>query len=223
LKDYYKKSLSAKRLESVYQLAPPRVVQYLDAEIAFVIERIGSSGIVLELGCGYGRVLERLITKANLVVGIDSSDANLRLAENRFRNNPHILLAQMDAATVGFGVRLFDAVVCIQNGISAFHVDPADLIRESMRVTKKGGVVLFSSYSAKFWEDRLEWFRIQSEKGLIGEIDWSQTHDGEIVCKDGFRGITFGPDDFASLAAQLGLHCRISEIDNSSIFCEITV
>lgn len=207
----------------VYQLAPPRVKRHLDAEISFVVDRIGSSSIVLELGCGYGRVLERLASKAGLAMGIDSCNASLESARRRFEHTSRILLAQMDAATLGFGDGLFDAVVCIQNGISAFHIDPVNLIRESVRVTKSGGLVLFSSYSAKFWKDRLEWFRIQSEKGLIGEIDWNQTRGGEIVCKDGFRGTTFGPGDFTLLVAQLGLRCKISEVDNSSTFCEIIV
>jgi len=136
---------------------------------------------------------------------------------------PSCHLFEMDAIELGFRDRQFDLVVCIQNGISAFKVDQRQLIEEAMRVTRSGKRVLFSSYSERFWEDRLDWFRIQSEYGLIGEIDEDATGDGVIVCKDGFRASTVGPDDFISLTADFGIVPEITEVDGSSIFCEIVV
>ncbi|TFH65168.1 MAG: class I SAM-dependent methyltransferase, partial [Candidatus Zixiibacteriota bacterium] len=217
MKDYYKKNLAADRLRLVYQVAPPRVKQYLEAEIAFVLERIHPSDIVLELGCGYGRVLERLADKARLAVGIDTSEASLRVASKNFESIRNIRLLQMNAAMLAFADKSFDLVVCVQNGISAFHLDPRGWISESVRVTKPGGLVLISSYSAKFWKDRLEWFRIQSEHGLVGEIDWDATREGEIVCKDGFHGTTYTADRFAAIVSELGLRCTITEVDGSSL------
>jgi SAM-dependent methyltransferase len=221
MKNYYDRNLSAKRLQLVYELAPPRVRQYLEAEIAFVLDRLSSSDIVLELGCGYGRVLERLATKAKLVCGIDTSEASLRVAVESMKSAAGVHIVQMNVAALGFRDSSFDLVVCIQNGISAFHIDPKTLIGESLRVTKRGGLALFSSYSMKFWKDRLEWFRIQSEHGLVGEIDWDATWEGEIVCKDGFRGTTYTGDRFASIVSELGRRCTITEVDESSLFCEI--
>ncbi|NIS63012.1 MAG: class I SAM-dependent methyltransferase, partial [Proteobacteria bacterium] len=97
------------------------------------------------------------------------------------------------------------------------------LITEAMRVTRSGKKVLFSSYSERFWEHRIEWFRIQSDHGLIGEIDYDATGDGVIVCKDGFRASTVDPDDFISLTSGFGIVPTITEVDDSSIFCEIPV
>jgi SAM-dependent methyltransferase len=208
MKNYYDSNLSAERLRLVYELAPVRVKQYLEAEISYVLDRISLSDVVLELGCGYGRVLERLATKAKRVFGIDTSAAGVHVA-------------QMNAAALGFRDSSFDRVVCIQNGISAFYVDPKTLISESLRVTKRGGLALFSSYSMKFWKDRLEWFRIQSEHGLVGQIDWDATREGEIVCKDGFRGTTYTAERFAKIVSELGRCCTITEVDESSLFCEI--
>lgn len=92
---------------------------------------------------------------------------------------------------------------CIQNGISAFGVNKKRLIAESIRVTKVNGIVLFSSYSPKIWEARLEWFRKQSQFGLIGEIDEEKTCDGTIVCKDGFKATTISNEQFAELFDEL--------------------
>ena len=118
---------------------------------------------------------------------------------------------------------VFDIAVCIQNGISSFNLDPKVLLLEAIRVTRSGGTCLFSSYSDRFWEDRLEWFRLQSEHGLLGEIDWNQTADGVIVCKDGFRATTYSESDFSRLAQELGLDAGIVEVDESSVFLEVRV
>jgi 2-polyprenyl-6-hydroxyphenyl methylase/3-demethylubiquinone-9 3-methyltransferase len=127
----------------------------------------------------------------------------------------------MDAAYQGFQSEQFDIVLCIQNGLSAFKIEPIRLIEETMRVTKKGGLCLFSSYSDKFWNDRLEWFVAQSETGLLGEIDYDETKDGVIVCKDGFRSSTYSKEDFQEFSLQLSLDSDIVEVDNSSLFWEV--
>jgi 2-polyprenyl-6-hydroxyphenyl methylase/3-demethylubiquinone-9 3-methyltransferase len=132
-------------------------------------------------------------------------------------------LFQMDAVRLAFSDRVFDRVICIQNGISAFHVDQVELIRESIRVAKPGATVVFSSYSDKFWDYRLEWFQLQSEAGLLGEIDYEKTGDGVIVCKDGFQATTVGPHQFKTMMAGLGIDARVVEVDGSSLFCEIEI
>ena len=62
--NYYDDHLSANRLKRVYDLAPARVRRYLDAEITHVISHLNDSHLVLELGCGYGRVLAQLAQHA---------------------------------------------------------------------------------------------------------------------------------------------------------------
>ena len=66
-------------------------------------------------------------------------------------------------------------------GCSAFGVNKTKLIAESMKATKKSGEALFSSYSPKILLDRLGWFRMHSQRRLIGEIDEEKTRDGMIV------------------------------------------
>lgn len=218
---YYTHQLSAERLQLCYEIAPQRVQQYLEAEITFVLERIRPSDTVLELGFGYGRVLARLAPRANRVVGIDTSLESLALARQELDHS--CLLAAMDALALGFPDGSFDVVLCVQNGISAFHVDQRELIREAVRVTRPGGRVLFSSYADCFWEDRLHWFRLQAGQGLVGEIDEQATGDGVIVCRDGFRATTVRTEEFADLVQSLDLTARITVVDDSSIFCDIQV
>ena len=73
VQNYYGTKLAAERLQACYDLAPPRVMAYLEAEVDFVLQRTSSSMVVLELGCGYGRVLRRLIPQVRAAVGVDTS------------------------------------------------------------------------------------------------------------------------------------------------------
>jgi len=220
--DYYSKKLSAERLELCYELAPPRVQQYLSAEIEYVVSRIPTGGVVLELGCGYGRVLDRIARVSSLVCGIDTSVDSLRLAKNLLASATNVAIAWMDASAPAFGAATFDAVCCLQNGISSFHVDQRALMEAAVKITRPGGKVLFSSYADEFWEHRLNWFRIQSAHGLVGEIDESATGDGKIICTDGFTATTVSPHRFSALAHGLGSEVSINVVDGSSVFCEIT-
>jgi SAM-dependent methyltransferase len=221
MKGYYKKKLAADRLLACYEVAPPRVKAYLEAEIAFVLERISPSFLAAELGCGYGRVLKRVAGNVKLTFGIDTSLDSLRLAQEFVGPNRPVRLLLMDAGRMGFSDHVFDLTFCIQNGISAFALDPQQLFSEALRVTRPGGIVLFSTYSPRFWTDRLEWFERQAGQGLLGEIDREATRDGVIVCKDGFRATTSTAEGFQALAAYHGLIPRIVEVDGSSLFCEV--
>jgi SAM-dependent methyltransferase len=178
---------------------------------------------VLELGCGYGRVLRRLAPRVRTVAGIDTSILSLRLAVDFVGHEKPLWLAAMDATRMAFRNHTFDLTICVQNGISAFGVDRQQLIGEAVRVTRPGGGVLLSSYSERFWEERLKWFKIQAEHGLIGEIDYRATGNGIIVCHDGFRATTVNAGGFRSLTAALGLAANIVEVDGSSLFCEIAL
>ena len=189
--------------------------------MSHVLEKIRPADLVLELGCGYGRVLPKLAENARWVAGIDISAPSLKFARGFLHGASNTSLSQMDALSLGYRDQTFDCVVCIQNGISAFHVDQRALIFESVRVTKLKGVILFSSYSTKFWKERMKWFDLQSQAGLLGEIDYEKTRDGIIVCKDGFTATTVGPQDFSRLTHDLIADVQIREVDESSLFCEI--
>ncbi len=220
--NYYIENLSGTQLKKVYDIAPPRIRQYMEAEVDFVLGQLNEGDQVLDLGCGYGRIIPDLLTKAGLVFGIDISYQNILYGKRFLHGIQNCVLMEMDAAHLSFPDKMFDAVICVQNGISAFKVEPGTLITESIRVTKPGGKLLFSTYSPKIWADRLEWFRLQAAEGLLGEIDEAKTGNGNIVCRDGFTATTFAPDQFLLLAQKLNRKAQIIEVDGSAIFCEIT-
>ncbi len=223
MEEYYSRSLNSARLVKCYEVSTPRIKQFLEAEILHVVDNVRERSSVLDLGCGYGRVAVRLADKAGKVTGIDISEDNIELAGEICRGRSNIEFLVMDAADLKFKDDIFDLVICVQNGISAFKSDPEKLISEAVRVTRSGGSILFSSYSEKIWDARLEWFGIQADLGLIGKIDHEKTGNGNIVCEDGFTATTYTEEDFMELASSLNLQAKVYEVDESSVFCEIIV
>lgn len=218
MNNYYSEKLYAENLKLCYDIAPKRVQQYLREELNHVLKKTSKSDVILDLGCGYSRIIPQLTQKARIVVGIDISLANLLYG---LRIISKFNLANMDVINLGFQDSIFDVVVCIQNGISAFHVDLRKLIQETIRITKPGGLILFSTYSDKFWDHRLKWFQLQSEAGLLGEINYHESKDGTIICKDGFNATTIQPKQFLSLIKDYNIDIHIVEVDESSLFYEI--
>jgi len=219
-KSYYAKKLSGIRLEKVYKLANTRVRRYLEAEIDLIASMLEPDLSILELGCGYGRVLSAFSNRVKEAWGIDNSNESLTLAAERY---PDLHLRQMDAGHLEFGDSTFDLVFGVQNFISACKVEPQQLLLEAMRVTKPRGRVILTSYAPQFWRHRLEWFRSQSAHGLLGKIDDTATGDGVIVCIDGFRATTFSLDDFKKLALLCETKADFYTIDDSSIVLEVGV
>jgi len=218
---YYAEKLSGRRLQRCYEIAPPRVRQYLEAEIRHAMSRMGQEDVVLELGCGYGRVARRIAESVGPVAGIDNAPASIELARELAGEGERCVYEVMNALDMRYPDDAFDAVLCLQNGICAFGVDQTALVREALRVTRPGGLLLLSSYADAFWSQRLAWFEAQAEEGLLGPVDHAASRDGFIVCGDGFRAGRMTPDGFRGLCAMVGVVPEIHEVDGSFVVCDI--
>lgn len=57
---------------------------------------------------------------------------------------------------------------------------------------------------------------------LLGEIDYEQTKDGVIICKDGFTAKTFSEEELAAFGETSGFEYEVTAVDDSSVFLVIT-
>ena len=215
--NYYAQSLNSQKLFKVYETGIPRVKQYLDAEISFVRDNLTGSERVLELGAGYGRIVKELAGHCKSIVGIDISAENVSLGREYLKDSPNAEIITMDVHNLIFEEK-FDVVLCLQNGLSSMKITSQDLLEQILGMVESGGKVYFSTYSGKFWEYRLMWFREQAGKGLLGELDPDKTKDGVIICKDGFRALTHTPEALEAIGCLSGYEYRIHEVDESSVF-----
>lgn len=216
--NYYSDKLKANSLVKVYDTGLPRISQYLKSEIDFVRESIKGKKNVLELGCGYGRIMRELASSVGSITGIDLSSESIELAKRYLSDSTNCHAIQMDATKIDLP-KNFDVVLCLQNGLSAISSgEPFALMEQCLEMLIPGGEAYFSTYSPKFWEHRIAWFKEQADKGLLGQLDEELTRDGEIVCVDGFRAITYSEVDFVEMARRTGHPYQTVEVDQSSLF-----
>jgi len=217
--NYYADKLNSQSLFRVYETDIPRVKQYLGEEIDFVRRKLSGTERVLEMAAGYGRIVKELAPYCDSIIGMDISAENVELGKEYLKGYPNASMVTMDAHDMAFD-RNFNVILCLQNALSAMRANTS-VIDHMIKLLAPGGMAYFSSYSAKFWEWRLKWFEEQADKGLLGKIDYDQTKDGVIVCKDGFRAITHSPEQLRKIGEKSGLPYRIEEVDESSVFLMI--
>ena len=216
MENYYAERLNAHRMFQVYETQLPRVKQYLQAEIEFVKRNLSQTQSVLELGAGYGRIIRELAPCCGSIAGIDISPESVALGREYLKDCPNANMIVMDVHRLGFS-QPFDVILCLQNGLSAMRADAA-LIDKVLDTLAEDGAAYFSSYSAKFWDSRLKWFEEQAAKGLLGDIDYAETKDGVIICRDGFKAVTHSPLDFQKIGEASGYPYQVREVDESSVF-----
>lgn len=93
-------------------------------------------GLCLDLGCGTGHYLHALQATGRIVVGLDRSADQLRIACGRCRD-----IVQADAAALPFADATFATVATLW--ISTDVEDFAAVLAEATRVLLPGGVVVF--------------------------------------------------------------------------------
>ncbi|MBD2386485.1 class I SAM-dependent methyltransferase [Cylindrospermum sp. FACHB-282] len=94
---------------------------------------------VLDLGCGTGRLLDRLATQFPELrgTGLDLSPQMLRVARQSNRHHPRLIYLEGNAESLPFAEGQFDAVF---NSISFLHYpEPQQVLNEVARVLSPGG------------------------------------------------------------------------------------
>ena len=99
-------------------------------------------GDLLDVGCGQGRILKLLASRAQRVVGVDiDSDARrLARAELLLAGSPNYSLRQGDMYSLPFNDREFDTVIL--DDVLGGADRPVDAIEEAQRLLKEGGRLL---------------------------------------------------------------------------------
>ncbi|BAB72729.1 MAG TPA: methyltransferase domain-containing protein [Nostoc sp. UBA8866] len=113
-----------------YQAIHKRLLEFVD---------LSQPANILDLGCGTGRLLERLANKFPELrgTGLDLSSNMLRQARLSNRHHPRLIFLEGKAESLPFGDGQFDAVF---NTISFLHYrEPEKVLQEVSRVLSPGG------------------------------------------------------------------------------------
>ena len=132
-----------------------------DRTLRTLRERATRPGQALDVGCGTGGLLDELLNELReppwTGAGVDRSAEMLTVARRRL---PHAPLARGDAAALPFPDDSFEAAAT--NSALHYADDPAACIRELARVTKPGGVVVWTDWDAGSLSTRavIAWLRL---------------------------------------------------------------
>lgn len=113
-----------------YQAVHKRLLEYVD---------LSGQANILDLGCGTGRLLNRLATQFPQIcgTGLDLSSEMLRQARQSNYHHPRLIYVQGNAESLPFAHGQFDAVF---NTISFLHYQkPEQVFSEVSRVLCSGG------------------------------------------------------------------------------------
>ena len=112
-------------------------------------------GDLLDVGCGQGRLLKLLASRARRLVGVDIDPAARRLAraELLVAGLPNCSLRQGDMYALPFADAEFDTIIL--DDVLAEATRPADAIGEARRLLKPGGRILFLAATNSRGEARL--------------------------------------------------------------------
>ncbi|MGD1854107.1 MAG: class I SAM-dependent methyltransferase [Leptolyngbyaceae cyanobacterium] len=114
----------------IYQATHKRLLEYVD---------LPEDPNILDVGCGTGRLLNRLAATYSTLkgTGLDFSAPMLRQARRSNRHRPRLIFVQGNATPLRFADQQFDAVF---NTFSLLHsFEPQQVFAESYRVLRPGG------------------------------------------------------------------------------------
>jgi len=181
---------------------PPKLIQdFLDGEIDFIKKHINGKSI-LEIGCGYGRLLKIMKMKNKRIVGIDFSQRMVDLAKKNVEN---VEIYQMNANKLNFESGEFDEVVCLDNSFGNMPGIELDALQEMTRVCKKGGEIIISVFSENARDVQIENYKRIGLKEVRDDGDAIKT-------KEGFYSRRFKKEELEELFRKCGLKCNINKI-----------
>ena len=112
-----------------------------DQTLTVELLRVSDGELILEVGCGYGRVSRSLLASARIqLVGLDLSEAMLRSCKQEL--GEELTVCRADAGRLPFRDGSFDAVVC--TGVLMHLPDQRRALAELGRVLRPGGRLVVS-------------------------------------------------------------------------------
>lgn len=105
-------------------------------------------GLAVDLGCGTGSVLERMLPRTEGVIGVDGSPRMLELARRRFpakctrEGSVSLRIGELDHLPLRDGEAHFACINLVLHHLSS----PAAALREIRRILKPGGLLLVTDF-----------------------------------------------------------------------------
>ena len=143
-----------------------KIEEYHKLEQDEIYKSIRDYSIVLEAGCGKGRIIDLLKDKRGIkIIGVEYVPEIAEETAHRFKDYSNVQIINGDISNMYFfDDNMFDYVVCAFNTLGTIP-EPYDkeAVEEFKRVVKPDGEILISVYSKEALEEQLK---------LYDKADW---------------------------------------------------
>lgn len=190
------------------------VQKLFQQESELLRKSIPEAGRILEVGCGFGRVLEWVPEGAGYF-GIDISRHYVEEARAR---NPRKNWICGDATALPFLNESFDAVFCIQNTLGNMEGIEERVTAEMRRVCRKGGTQILSVYSEDSFETRRIWYDRLVDIGIFRRVWLDPDHPRMARSDTGWSSRCFDRSEVRGLFGA-SRSVEITKLDAFLYFC----
>jgi ubiquinone/menaquinone biosynthesis C-methylase UbiE len=174
---------------------PPILLKnFFGQDITYIVETLESGKDVLEVGCGFGRLLPALAKKCKTVTGIDFSDLQLSQAKEGSASLSNVTLLKMNAESLEFADNSFDISLCMNCTLGNMPGIEKQVIQEMIRVTKPGGRVVIRVFA-----DTKEVRAAQYENYKRLKLMKIEDKGTAVVTEEGFYSRRFSETDIRDL------------------------
>jgi ubiquinone/menaquinone biosynthesis C-methylase UbiE len=154
--------------------------------LEYITHHYDQSSRILDLGCGAGISIDRLLGLGYSVIGLDLSKDMLILAHDRFSGYPQekYMILQGNCDSLPFDDSRFDLVVC--SGIISYLRDKGQTISEIHRILRQNGTLILgfrNKYTLSLFSDSIKLSRIFFSK--IFALIYKQIGKGSNAAHDG--------------------------------------
>ncbi len=170
-------------------------------EKEFLFGGVSKDSVVLDIGCGLGRVVKVLAPLSKKVIGIDNDQEAINKTKEEVKNFDNVEILLEDAEKLSFEDKMFDIVDCMGGTISNLGETKEKVFSEIKRVLKDDGLFFCSSWNDDALEERLKFY----EKYYSGQYEVNKD-TGYVVVSDKFISEQFSKEKITSLLEENGFN-----------------
>lgn len=146
---------------------------------------VPSHGMILDYGCGPGRISALLARRGFHVLGVDPSPAMIATARRQRLEGLQVEFQHCEAHSIDAPEEAFDAIVC--SSVIEYEPHPVELLRRFFAALRPSGALIISFANSRSLSRAL--FRRRNLHLGAQVHTWSRCQFGELLEQGGFRPI----------------------------------
>ncbi len=194
-------------------LFPKGLLEFLRAEERRIKQHCQEKKpkLVLEAGCGRGRIIEVISPYCEQVRGVDYSPSMARFSTKKFKDNTRIRIYQEDISQMHFPNDSFDLGILAFNTLGNTDTKKEKVLLELKRILEPGADMLISVYSEHSRDVQYDTYR------RLG-LDILKEENDRVYTREGLVSQRFSKADLQAWMQVCGLRGDIDSLTNIGYF-----